>query len=40
MELKRYNKQGIVSVWSNSKLHNELLACTSPNAANENLFDL
>ena len=40
MELKKYNKQGIVSVWSNSKVHNELLACSSPNPLNENLYDL
>ena len=40
MELKQYNKQGIVSVWSNSKVHNELLACSSPNPDNENLYDL
>ena len=40
MELKQYNKQGIVAVWSNSKVHSELLACSSPNPTNDSLFDL
>ena len=40
MELKNYQRQGCTAVWSNSKIHNELLACSSPNPASEALFDL
>lgn len=40
MELKRYEKENCVAVWSNSKAHGELIACASPNANNSSLFDL
>lgn len=39
MELKNYQREGIISTWSNSKSHAEFLACASHNTSSD-LYDV
>lgn len=40
MDLKTYKREGIVSAWSNSKVHSELLVCSAPMSHDDTLHDL